>query len=73
MKCRPTKSNITYMDEYIDTDGEKKYRLLMNKFNFTERYSQTFSLSKVRLLMAHKIGSVLLDNINFVMLLECGN
>jgi hypothetical protein len=43
MKQRKNESNKFSLDEYIDENGEKKYRLLKNKFNFTERASLTYN------------------------------
>lgn len=40
------------MDEYIDENGDIKFRLLKNQFNFTERESMTYNcLTKVRLII----------------------
>ena len=38
--------NKTLLDKYIDEDGQTKYRVLKNKFNFIDRASQTFNNHK---------------------------
>ena len=43
MKQRKNDANRFVLDEYIDENGDIKYRLLKNKFNFTDRASLTFN------------------------------